>query len=46
MRVGQQSNSLASGKVEPFDPLKDVLMAQFAKPAELGSVTQSLILWE
>lgn len=38
MRVGGQSHSVTPGRSNYFDPLNDVLMAQFAKPAELSSV--------
>jgi chorismate-pyruvate lyase len=38
MRVGNQTNTVPSSGTERFDPLKEVLMAQFAKPAELGPV--------
>ena len=38
MRVVAQSRSMAPRRSDYFDPLNDVLMAQFAKPAELATV--------
>jgi len=38
MRVGGQSHSMAPRRSDYFDPLNDVLMAQFAKPADVTAV--------